>query len=81
MVDVPVVQLGSDDANIPGSPVSNVQVVLIRHGVQGADGQTLTADGVAGPNTVHAIKTFQHLYGLPETGHTDGPTLATLMRA
>ena len=76
MVNVPVVKLGSDDAKLPGSPVCNVQRLLAAHGNPG-----MVIDGQAGPKTIAALKHFQQIYGQKVTGQTDGPTLATLMRA
>lgn len=35
---------------------------------------TITADGVYGPATAEAVKTFQGIFGLPQTGVTDYPT-------
>lgn len=35
---------------------------------------TVTADGVYGPATAEAVRTFQGIFGLPQTGVTDYPT-------
>lgn len=35
---------------------------------------TITADGIYGPATAEAVRTFQGIFGLPRTGVTDYPT-------
>ena len=34
----------------------------------------ITADGIYGPATAAAVKKFQSIFGLPDTGITDYPT-------
>ena len=35
---------------------------------------TVTADGIYGPATAEAVRTFQEIFDLPQTGVTDYPT-------
>jgi peptidoglycan hydrolase-like protein with peptidoglycan-binding domain len=57
-----------------GSSVTSLQQALIKAGVQVRGG----ADGVFGPATAQALKTFQTSQGLPATGVVDDATVAAL---
>lgn len=35
---------------------------------------TIAADGIYGPNTAEAVRTFQRIFRLPQTGVVDYPT-------
>lgn len=79
-----VVKLGTADEKAPGSPVRALQGALAGRGYKGIDGKPLVSatgagDGVAGPDTIAALKAFQKNHKLPVTGKTDARTLAMLM--
>ena len=64
-------QLGSLD---PFDKISGVQARLNNLGFFCGN-----VDGVAGPRTQKALRSFQKQSGLPETGHIDGATSAKLL--
>jgi len=54
--------------------VRQLQMQLIRISRNYTAIPTLTADGVFGPPTTEAIRIFQRIFGLPETGIADYTT-------
>ena len=61
-----------------GDAVKALQSELIKQGFVGKDGKPLTADGVFGSNTEHAVKEFQKKYGLDDDGIAGSKTLSAL---
>lgn len=58
-----------------GEEVRQLQTALGRHGFH------LAADGIFGPATERAVRTFQQRSGLPETGLACGSTLAAISQS
>jgi len=61
-----------------GSHVKLMQILLRGRGYKGKDGKLLQRDGIAGTNTIYALKKFQAAHSLPETGICDRKTWAKL---
>ncbi|HEX2596833.1 MAG TPA: XVIPCD domain-containing protein [Luteimonas sp.] len=61
--------------------IVNLQSTLCSLGYQGATGRQLIVDGAIGPNTLHAIKSFQHAHHLHVDGIAGPRTLAALEEA
>ncbi len=55
-----------------------MQLLLRGRGYKGKDGKLLQRDGIAGTNTIYALKKFQAAHSLPETGICDRKTWAKL---
>lgn len=67
-----VLQVGSK-----GAAVTRIQQLLIKAGVNVVGG----ADGVFGPQTRRAVRTFQGNHGIAQTGAVDAATDAALVKA
>jgi hypothetical protein len=61
--------------------IRTMQASLIRLGYRDPHGHPLTIDGTPGPNTEHAIKSFQHAHRLHVDGVAGKDTLAALVDA
>ncbi len=57
-----------------GEKVRQLQTQLHRNGRNYPAIPTVTADGIYGPATANAVRTFQGIFGLPQTGVTDYAT-------
>ncbi|MGZ3701415.1 MAG: peptidoglycan-binding protein [Bdellovibrionota bacterium] len=63
-----------DTAKLSGTALSPQQVMDAQRALI-AGGYSVTADGVAGPQTQTALRSFQSAHGLPVTGQLDANTL------
>ena len=57
-----------------GDKVRQIQEQLIRIAANYPLIPVITADGIFGPNTENAVKVFQGIFNLPQTGIVDFPT-------
>lgn len=57
-----------------GEKVRQLQMQLNRIAQNYPAIPTLTVDGIYGQQTANAVRTFQRIFGLPQTGITDYPT-------
>jgi peptidoglycan hydrolase-like protein with peptidoglycan-binding domain len=69
----------TDQMQTASAPSGGDQRILrIQAGLRAFGNQGIDLDGRVGPRTVAAIKEFQSLFGLPETGAPDEPTYAKM---
>lgn len=64
-----------------GEAVAGLQASLVDLGYVGQDGKPLKVDQDLGPNTIHALKAFQHDHGLSVDGVAGDKTFAALSEA
>ncbi len=63
------------------APDRKALVMKVQAGLKAFGNTDMTVDGVMGARTRAAIREFQSLFGLPETGEPDGPLLAKMQEA
>lgn len=79
-----LIVVGAQRANrvgIPAEKVGEIQASLVELGFTGKNGKPLVVDKHWGPNTEHALKTFQEAHGLQDNGIPDQKTLDALEKA
>lgn len=64
-----------------GQPVRSLQTMLRVISEDNPRHPTVVPDGIYGPSTMHAVSTFQRLYGLPVTGIATQDTWDAIVRA
>lgn len=62
----------------PGAAARAARIVSIQKGLRAFGNDDLAVDGLVGTRTRAAIKEFQALFGLPQTGEPDEATLAKM---
>jgi peptidoglycan hydrolase-like protein with peptidoglycan-binding domain len=79
IVPVPAPRIPAGEVAAAASPGDNARIVKIQAGLKAFGNNDIKLDGVMGSRTRSAIKEFQSLFGLPETGDPD-PVVYAKMR-